>query len=116
MLLLSTPSRLHAQARLDGTDAVDWYPVHFDVLASVGGNAEIGAVRVFSREVEQVDAGEDGEEAAEKGDGVDGVGGVEAAEEDEGCAEGAGGEGYVVEGVDAAISLSAYWMKGCGGG
>lgn len=64
-----------------------------------------GAVGVFAREVEEVDAGEDGQEAAEQRDGVDGVGGVEAAEEDEGGEEREGCEGYVVEGVDAGVSM-----------
>ena len=58
------------------------------------------AVGVVAREVEQVDAGEDDKEAAEKRDCVYGGGGVEALEEQEGGCEGAGREGYVVEGVD----------------
>ena len=57
------------------------------------------AVRVFLREVEEEDAGEDDEEAAEEGDGVDRGGCVEALEEDEGGAEDGGGEGYVVDGA-----------------
>jgi hypothetical protein len=61
----------------------------------------VGAVWIVAAEVEEVDACEGDEEAAEEGDGVDGFGGVEAAEEDKGCAEGGGCEGYVVEGVDA---------------
>ena len=65
----------------------------------------VDAVGVFAREVEEVDAGEDDEEAAEQGDGVDGGGGVEALEEEAGGDEGAGGEGDVVEGVDAGGRL-----------
>jgi hypothetical protein len=83
-MLLATPPRLHAHASLQSTEAIWWYPVHFDVFASVLGDAQRGAVGVFAAEVQEVDAGEDGQEAAEEGDGVDGVRGVEAAEEDEG--------------------------------
>lgn len=59
------------------------------------------AVGVFAAEVEQVDAGEDDEEAAEEGYCVYGGGGVETLEEETRCDERAGGEAYVIEGVDA---------------
>jgi hypothetical protein len=74
----------------------------------------VGAVGVFSREIEEVDAGKDDEEAAEQGDGVYGGGGVEALEEEAGGDEGAGGEGDVVEGVDAGGRLVAeqFWVEG----
>jgi len=64
------------------------------------------ALGIVSGEVEKVDAGEDDEESAEEGDRVDGVGRVEATEEDEGGCERGGGEGYVVEWVDAVMSVS----------
>jgi len=102
-VLLAAPARLHAPARAERAEAVDGDAVDLVVFAagvSFAADAEFDAFRVLAREVEEVDAGEDGEEAAEEGDGVDCVGGVEALEEDEGGAEGAGGEGYVVEGVD----------------
>lgn len=63
---------------------------------------ETCAVGIFSRKIEEVDAGEDGEETAEQGDGVDGVGGVEATEEDEGSEQRAGSEGHVVKRIDTA--------------
>lgn len=64
---------------------------------------------VFAREVEEVNAGEDCEETAQKRDGVDGVASVEASEEDEGCDEGAGGEGDVVQRVDTGkVSKGPY--------
>jgi len=97
---------LHAAAREWGGHAVCRDAVHVVfVCVRVGGGGrgadhQVAAFGVFAREVEEVDAGEDDEEAAEQGDGVDCVGGVEALEEDEGGAEGAGCEGYVVEGVD----------------
>ena len=62
--------------------------------------AEVIAVGVLAREVEEVDAREDDEEAAEKRNCVYGGCGVEALEEQAGCDERAGCEGYVVEGVD----------------
>lgn len=120
MLLLPASPRLHAKPRLYRTNSIDGYPIHLGVLPStraisraIGGDAQVGAVRVFTGEVEEVDAGENCQEAAEEGDGVDGVGGVEAAEEDEGGAEGAGCEGYVVEGVDSGVlvSKSQLWEK-----
>jgi len=101
-------ARLHAHARPQGADSVHRDAVYTLIRAAIAGvvftvDAQVAAVRVLAREVQEVDAGEDGEEAAEEGDGVDGVGGVEAGEEDEGGDEGEGCEGYVVEGVDAMI-------------
>jgi len=80
------PARLHAHARAEDPDGVDGDPVDALVGAALvfAADAEVAAVRVFAREVQEVDAGEDCEEAAEEGDGVDGVGCVEAGEEDEG--------------------------------
>lgn len=71
------------------------------------------AVGVVAREVEEVYAGEDDEEAAEQGDGVDGGGGVEALEEEAGGDKGAGGEGDVVEGVDASggLVVEEFWVR-----
>lgn len=73
----------------------------------------VDTVGVFPREVEEVDAGEDDEEAAEQGDGVNGGGGVEALEEEAGGDEGAGGEGDVVEGVDAGggLVVEEVWLR-----
>ena len=65
------------------------------------------AIRIFSRKIEEVDAGEDDEEAAKEGDCVHGIGRVEAAEEDEGGAEGEGRERDVVKRVDASFTLAA---------
>jgi hypothetical protein len=60
----------------------------------------IVAFGVLTREVEEVDAGEDYEETTQERDCVDGIAGVEALEEDKGRDEGAGGEGDVVQRVD----------------
>lgn len=60
----------------------------------------IVAFGIFAREVEEVDTGEDCEETAQERDRINSVAGVEASEEDEGCDEGAGGEGDVVQRVD----------------
>lgn len=69
----------------------------------------IVAFGVLTREVEEVNAGEDCEETAQKRNGVDSVAGVEASEEDEGCDEGAGGEGHVVQRIDTGkISKGPY--------
>ena len=102
-MLLPTPPPRHTHARRDRSQPIRGYAVDFNVFASrrlgPGVYAEVGAVGIFAGEVEEIDSCEDCEEAAEEGYGVYGVGGVEAAEEDEGGAEGAGCEGYVVEGV-----------------
>ena len=64
---------------------------------------------IFAREVEEVDTGEDCEETAQERDRIDSVAGVEASEEDEGCDEGAGGEGDVVQRVDTGkVSKGPY--------
>ena len=110
MLVLRAPSRLDTHARLNGPDPVDRDAVNFSVFATIGVDAQVGAVGVFTAEVQEVDAGEDGQEAAEQRDGVDCVGGVESAEEDEGGDEGEGREGDVVEGVDAT---QASVVSGC---
>lgn len=106
--LVAAASALHAQARLQARQPVRGDAVDLAVAATrlVAGavalaDAELFAVGVLARQIEQVDAGEDGQEAAEEGDRVACVDGVEALEEDEGGDEGEGGEGYVVEGVDA---------------
>lgn len=101
---------LHAHARAEAAHAVYGYPINFAVFPTLvsfalAANAEVAAVWIFAREVEEVDAGEDGQEAAEERDGVDDVGCVEASEQDEGREEGAGREGDVVEGVYAAKML-----------
>ena len=58
------------------------------------------AFRIFAREVEEVNTGEDCEEAAQKRNGVDCVAGIESLEEDKGGDESACGEGDVVQRVD----------------
>lgn len=90
------PARLHAHARLDARDHVGARGV-----AAVAARERLGAVGVVPAEVEEVDARKGDEEAADEGEGADHVGCVEAVEEDEGRAEGGGGEGDVVERVDA---------------
>lgn len=62
--------------------------------------SELFAIRVFAREVEEVDTSEDCEESAEKGDGVACVDGVEAPEEDERSDEGECCERNIIERVD----------------
>ena len=95
---------LHAAAGAHAGDGVGGDAVVVVLGQRFGG--ERGALGIFAREVEQVDAGEDDEEAGEERDGVDGGGGVEAAEEDEAGDEGEGGEGNVIEGVDAVVGVS----------
>lgn len=92
--LLTAPG-LHATPCGEAGDAVRGDAVA-EVVAEAGST-----VGVFAREVEQVDTREDNEKAAEEGDCVYGGGGVEALEKEAGGNEGAGCEGYIVEGVDA---------------
>jgi hypothetical protein len=58
------------------------------------------AVGVVAREVEEVYTGEDDEETTKERNRVYGGRSVKALEEEEGCDECAGGEGYVVKWVD----------------
>ena len=116
-MLLPAPSSLQTHPRLYRAESIGGYPVDVEVLVfpPAGGDAEVGAVRVFAGEVQEVDAREDGEEAAEEGEGVGCVGCVEAAEEDEGGEEGEGCEGYVVEGVDSGKGTLELFCWGLGG-
>ena len=96
-----TPASLHAAPRREAANSVTGDAVGERVAE------RLCAVGVFTRQVEQVHAGEDDEEAAEKRDCVYGRGRVEALEEEARGDEGAGCEGYVVEGVDAGSKLVA---------
>lgn len=59
-------------------------------------DAQVAPVRVFPRQIKQIDASEDGEEATEERDGVDRIGGIETAEEDERRDQGKGRECHIV--------------------
>ena len=69
------------------------------------------AVRVGSREVQEIYAGENDEETCDEGDRVDRVGGVKTSEEDEGGDENGRGEGHVVDGTDTARSLGERFFE-----
>lgn len=64
------------------------------------------SVGIVSRQVEQVDAGEDDQESAKQGNCVHGIGGVESLEENKRSAERGGRKGDIVEGVDAVERCS----------
>lgn len=118
MAFVAAASALHAQASLQACEAVCGDAVDFAVAASrfiVGAAlpyAELFAVRVLARQVEEVDTGENRKEAAEEGDGVACVDGVEALEEEEGSDEGECREGHVVQGIDAAEKLVLRCVRG----
>lgn len=57
------------------------------------------SVRIFAREVQKIDTGEDDEKATKQRNGVDGRRGVEALEKETRRYEGASGESDVIQGV-----------------
>lgn len=91
-----TPPRLHRPPGVEAGNSVRGNTVFFVNLAV----EELATVRVVSRKVEEIHAGEDNQESAKKRDGIDGVGGVEAFEKDKRSAKRSCSERDVVERVD----------------
>lgn len=59
----------------------------------------------MSRQVEQINTGEDDEEATEQRDRADGIGGIESLEENKRGTDRGGRKGDIVEGVDTKSQL-----------
>lgn len=91
---LVAPAGLHRPSGLVACNRIgrDSFIVHLIQQSS--------PVRIMSREVQKVDAGEDNEESAEQRNGVHGIGGIETFEENKRGAQGGCGEGDIVEWVN----------------
>ena len=93
---VKTSSSLHASSCLYDGDAIGGDAVDFRVLA----RHQAVAIRVGSRQIQQVDPGKDDQESTKERKGVDRIRCVEAFEEDEGGAQRGCCEGYIVKWVD----------------
>jgi hypothetical protein len=103
--MFAAATGLHGEASLKTCQAISGNAINLVVGPSMiaGVYAKVGAVRIFARKVEEVDAGEYGQETAEQGDGIDRIGGVEASEEDKGGHECESRECDIVERVDTVF-------------
>lgn len=89
-------ARLHGSSSLEAGDSVCWD----SVLVQLGVD-HVVSIGIVSRQIEQVDSGEDNQESAQQGNGVNGIGSVESLEENKRSAERGGRKGDIVEGIDA---------------
>lgn len=68
-MFFATSARCHAQAGLQAGEAVGGNAVDFVIFAEMVlalSDSKVATVRVFARQVEEVDAREDSEETAEE--------------------------------------------------
>lgn len=94
---LTAATKLHRPASLETRNTICRHSIFV-----IFGVDQVVSVRIVSREVKEVNAGEDDEESTQKGNGIDSVRGIESLEQNERGAKRSGRKSDIVERVDTA--------------